>query len=193
MNTLKLTIACKNRDIAKAYAAEIGAVLFTSNSPSTDHLPFAAMIVGTTDDLEKAQTVGDAGVYLVCERTIKNQPLDKLGHSDLPGIVGLFPMVAHPVAGASASDAHWRDNHAPLALEVHTRMTHYYQYAILHTFSGPALNGIAACCCATEDDLRHHFYGTPDGEQQILSDIRQFADTKRSPRRVIAIAESFVR
>jgi len=193
MNTLKLAIACKKRDVAKAYAAEIGAVLFTSNSLSTDHLPFAAMIVGTTDDLEKAQTVGDAGVYLVCERTIKNQPIDTLAHSHLPGIVGLFPMVAHPVAGASASDAHWRDNHAPLALEVHTRMTHYYQYAILRTFSGPALNGIAACCCATEDDLRHHFYGTPDGEQQILSDIRQFADTKRSPRRVIAIAESFVR
>ena len=72
-------------------------------------------------------------------------------------------------------------------------MTHYYQYSILHTFNGPALNGIAACCCATEDDLRHHFYGTPDGEQRILSDIRKFADIKRSPRRVIATAESFVR
>ena len=193
MNTLKLAIACKNRDSARAYAAEIGAVLFTSNSSSTDHLPFAAMIVGTTDNLESAKAVGDAGLYLVCERTIKNQPPHTLAKPDLPGIVGLFPMVAHPVAGASASDAHWRDNHAPLALEVHTRMTHYYQYAILHTFNGPALNGIAACCCATEDDLRHHFYGTPDGEQRILSDIRKFADTKRSPRRVIAIAESFVK
>lgn len=192
MNTLKLAIACKSRDNASAYAAEIGAVLFSSNSASTDHLPFAAMIVGTTDDLEKAKGVGDAGLYLVCERTIKNQPLHALAKPDLPGIVGLFPMVAHPVAGASASDAHWRDNHAPLALEVHTRMTHYYQYAILHAFNGPALNGIAACCCATEDDLRHYLYGTPDGEQQILQDIRKFADTKRSPRRVIATAESFV-
>jgi len=64
MNTLKLAITCKKRDVAKAYAAEIGAVLFTSNSPSTDHLPFAAMIIGTTDDLEKAQAVGDAGCSL---------------------------------------------------------------------------------------------------------------------------------
>ena len=45
---------------------------------------------------------------------------------------------------------------------------------------------------ATEEDLRHHFYGTPDGEQRILNDIRKFADIKRSPRRVIAITESFV-
>ena len=82
MNTLKLAIACKSRDNARAYASEIGAVLFSSNSASTDHLPFAAMIVGTTDNLEKAKEVGDAGLYLVCERTIKNQPPPALATPD---------------------------------------------------------------------------------------------------------------
>ena len=94
MNTLKLAIACKNRDNARAYAAQIDAVLFSSNSASIDLLPFAAMIVGSTDNLEKAKAVGDAGLYLVCERTIKNQPPHTLAKLDLPGIVGLFPLGA---------------------------------------------------------------------------------------------------
>ena len=108
MNTLKLAIACKSQRQCKRLRCRDRRSPLSSNSTSTDHLPFAAMIVGTTDNLESAKEVGDAGLYLVCEQTIKNQPPHALAKPDLPGIVGLFPMVAHPVAGASASDAHWR-------------------------------------------------------------------------------------
>jgi hypothetical protein len=188
---MKLAVACSDAAEAKEFARAHGGVLFTSTSEKTGHLPFAALTVGSTDDLKRAVAVGDAGVYLVCERTIKNQPLSDLIQSELPGSAGLFPMVAHPDAGPTASDAYWRDNHAPLALEIHTPMTHYYQLSIQHCFTGPALNGIAICCCATEDDLRNHFYNSPEGERRILDDIRKFADTKRSPRRVIADARNF--
>lgn len=188
---MKLAVACTDPSKAADFAAAHGGILFTSTSETTSHLPFAALFVGAADELERVLAVGDAGVYLVCERTIKNKPLAELAPADLPGCAGLFPMVAHPDTGPRASDAYWRDNHAPLALEVHTPMTHYYQLSIQHRFSGPDINGIAVCCCATEDDLRNHFYNTPEGERRIIEDIRKFADTKRSPRRVIAEARRY--
>ncbi|MBO6556414.1 MAG: EthD domain-containing protein [Pseudomonadales bacterium] len=189
--SMKLAVASGDISSAKSFAQETGGIVFASTSKATDHLPFAALVVGATDDLDSAMEAGDAGVFLVCERTIKNKSLSELDTSELPGSVGLFPMVAHPVHGAKASDAHWRDDHAPLALEIHVRMTHYYQLAIQHRFTGPEWNGIAICCCATEDDLRNRFYNSEEGERRIIEDIRKFADTKRSARRVIADAGRF--
>lgn len=183
---MKLALACSDMESARNYAMTQEGVVFYSTSEATSHLPFAALILVATDNLLDAFKVADVGTYLVCERTIKNKPLAELTEEELPGSVGIFPMVANPNLGIQASDNHWRDNHAPLALEVHTTMTHYYQLAVAHRFSGPDWHGIAACCCATEDNLRNHFYGSNEGERRIIEDIQRFADTRRSPRRVIA-------
>lgn len=191
MRTLKLAIAFSNPDVAKRFALTTDGVLFKSTSQVTQHLPFAALFVGTTDDLQASLDAGDVGTYLVCERTIKNRPLSLLDDGALPAAAGLFAMVANSALGPREADVHWRDRHAPLALEVHTTMTHYYQLAVLHRFSGPDWNGIAICCCASEEDLRHRFYSSKDGERRIAEDVSYFADTRRSPRRVIADARRF--
>ena len=65
-------------------------------------------------------------------------------------------------------------------------MTHYYQLSIVHRFAGPQWNGFALCCFKTESDLRLHFFNSKDGERRIAEDVRKFADTRRSPRRVVA-------
>ena len=187
---MKLVVCCAEPDAADHFAERESAsgVIFCSTSKTTGHLPFASLFVGATDNLDAALATGDVGVYLACERSIRNKLLSQLAQDELPGAVGLFPMVAKAGMSPQQSDRYWRDTHAPLALEVHTTMTHYYQFAIVHRFQGPEWCGIAACCCATEDDLRHNFYSSKAGEQQIFEDIRQFAHTRHSPRRVIARA-----
>ena len=65
-------------------------------------------------------------------------------------------------------------------------MTHYYQLNILHRFSGEAWDGLALCCFASEEDLRHKFYNSDAGKRSIAEDVQRFANTRQSPRRVIA-------
>ena len=191
MTALKLIAACSSIDAAQQIAEQTHGICMPSTKADTDHLPFAALAIAVTDTLDQVTAAADVGAYLVCERTIKNQSLDELDDSNLPLSVGIFTMVAHPKLGAGPSDAYWRDNHAPLALKVHVAMTHYYQMSVRHRFHGPDWNGFACCCFSSEDDLRNKFFDTPEGKQQIEQDVSRFADTRNSPRRVIASAKRY--
>ena len=186
MNTLWLTGAFSDKEHAITCASTYNAILLTSINSQTSHLPFAALVLATTDAISEFQAVADVGCYLVTERTIKHRPIRDLTQDTQPGVLGVFTMVANPALGAAASDMHWRDNHAQLALETHEAMTHYYQLSVQHCFHGPEWNGFALCCFATEDDLRQRFFNSPEGERAITKDVAKFADTRRSPRRVIA-------
>ena len=44
-------------------------------------------------------------------------------------------MVANAQLGLEAVDEHWREQHAPIALEANA-MTHYYQLTVVHKFFG---------------------------------------------------------
>ena len=158
----------------------------SASAEETAHLPFASMTIGSNPAVMHHSELADVGLYLVAERAMLNRPLSELSESELPVSIGIFPMVAHPDLGPSASDQHWQMQHGPLALEVHTCMTHYYQLQVLHRFSGPEWHGLALCCFATEDDLRYRFFNSAAGEKAIALDVRRFADTQNSPRRVIA-------
>ena len=111
--------------------------------------------------------------------------MSNLSQEMLPISVGISPMVANPEIGPEAADKHWREQHAPIALEVHNAMTHYYQLSVMHRFSDEDWNGLALCCFASEDDLRNKFYSPAEGKQRRAEDVAKFADTKRSPRRVV--------
>lgn len=186
MSSLILAGAFSDRDTAAVTAARTGGINLSATSAETNHLPFASLVLSVTDDLYSFVDDADAGSYLVCERTIMNIPLLALTRDNQPGSVSIFTMVANADLGARESDRHWRDRHAPLALEVHTAMTHYYQLSVLHRFSGPEWNGFALCCFRNEDDLRNRFFNTPEGQTAIASDVAKFADPRVSPRRVIS-------
>ena len=157
----------------------------SASAEETAHLPFASMTIGSNPAVMHHSELADVGLYLVEERAMLNRPLSELSESELPGSIGIFPMVAHPDLGPSASDQHWQMQHGPLALEVHTCMTHYYQLSIVHRFSGEDWNGLALCCFASEDDLRNKFYNSPEGKRRVAADVMKFADTRNSPRRVV--------
>ncbi len=186
MSVLKIAAVFSSRAAAVEQGKGTDSLMLRATSQETQHLPFAAILLGSSAKLMALNTVADVGLYLVSERTILNAPLSALDSDQRPGSVGVFPMVAHPDLGSQASDEHWRLQHAPLALEVHTMMTHYYQLSIVHRFAGPQWNGFALCCFKTESDLRLHFFNSKGGERRIAEDVRKFADTRRSPRRVVA-------
>jgi len=186
MSTLKIAAVFTDKAEAEKMANLSQSLMFEASAETTEHLPFSALVLGTSATLMDLKQRTDVGLYLVNERAVLNQPLSVLNQDMLPASVGIFPMVANAKIGAEASDRHWREQHAPIALEVHTAMTHYYQLAVMHRFSGADWNGLALCCFANEDDLRNKFYDSSEGKRRVAEDIAKFADTKNSPRRVVA-------
>ena len=186
MSSLMLAGAYSDREKAAETAVRTGGINLAATSAETNHLPFASLVLAVTDELDLFVGDADVGSYLVCERPIKNTPLLQLTQENQPGSIGIFTMVGNAGLGPRESDLHWRDKHAPLALEVHTAMTHYYQLSVLHRFNGPMWNGFALCCFRNEDDLRNRFFNTPEGEAAIARDVAKFADSRESPRRVIS-------
>ena len=185
MSTLKIAAVFSDKVVAGKVAHLSQSLMFEASTETTQHLPFAALVLGGSPSLMDLQKRTDVGLYLVNERTILNQPLSTLNEDMLPVSVGVFPIVANAEIGPEAADRHWHEQHAPLALEVHTAMTHYYQLSVMHRFSGEDWNGLALCCFANEDDLRNKFYNSSKGKQRVAEDVAKFADTKNSPRRVV--------
>lgn len=176
---------------AKEVAMELGGTLILDPRPETSHLPFAALVWAGTDRPARISGPADVAAWIVCERTIRPRPDVAPVGTTQPGVIGVFPLVANPKLGHDAADAHWRDNHAPLALEIHLVMSHYRQLCVISHLHGLELDGIALCGTDTVEDLRDRFFKDADGRRAILNDIAHFADTERSPRRLIATETVF--
>ena len=185
MSVLKVAAVFSDKAVAADVADLSQSLMFEAAVDDTQHLPFAALVLGASPNLMDFQARADVGLYLVSERTLKNQPLSALRADQLPVSVGVFPMVASPQIGPKAADKHWLEHHGPLALEVHSAMTHYYQLTVMHRFTGADWNGLALCCFESEYDLRNKFYNSAEGKQRVAEDVRKFADTQHSPRRVV--------
>ncbi len=183
---LELAAAFTDVDRARDLAIQTEGILFCDERESTAHLPFAALVLATTDDLASFRETPDVGVYLVCRRVIKSAQRVRLDSGQIPGVTGLFTLVTHPDLGHKKADAHWRDNHAPLALKVHEAMTRYSQLSIIHRFDGPDWDGFALCGFDSLEDLRLRFFNSPEGEKAIAEDVKIFSDPNNSPRRIIA-------
>jgi hypothetical protein len=167
---------------ARTLAESVGGALYADGRENWDHLPFRGLLVASDVQMSALEAVGDVGVYRAQSRVLK------------PGrarVFGLFPMRRAPGLSHERADAHWRDVHGPLALTHHGHMTEYIQFSVIQTLAGAAFDGFALCGFATEDDLRQRFYSTSDGPAAIAEDVQQFADVKRSPRRLVVRLERF--
>ena len=190
LTSMELIGAFSDRERAKQIAQEVAGTLLCDERADTSHLPFSALVAGATDDLPGLLSAADVGVYLVCRRVVKEKIRD-VTTGQMSGVIGLFTMVAHPDMGHERADQHWRDNHAPLALEIHTAMSNYNQLSIVHRFNGPQWDGFALCGFDTLDDLRTRFFNSKEGEVAIAKDVAKFSDARKSPRRLIATETRF--
>lgn len=200
MNALKFAAIFKNSDRAESVARQYHGHLFVDELAASRGLPVAALVTASTDDLAGFLDAAESGAYLLYERVIKPRAGSILGTDEhlkrnapmnLPGFIGLFPLVAHPDLSHAEADRYWREDHAPLALQIHEAMTHYRQLSIVHRFHGPVVDGFALCGFDSLEDLRKRFYASEAGERAIAEDIKRFADTARSPRRMIVVESTY--
>ncbi len=187
-SNLELCATFTDQEQARALAEQLEGRLYVDERGASDKKPFAAMICVQTDNLASLMEAADKGVYLVARRQVKEHTDPRVRNA---GAIGVFGMVKNPNLTHTESDAHWRDKHAPLALEIHTAMSHYTQLSVLHCFKGLELDGIALCGFDSLEDLKERFYNSKEGEQRIYEDISKFADTRNSPGRVIVKETDF--
>jgi len=176
-HTLEFAAASTDLEASRDLAGRLGGTLYCDEREEWRHLPFRALVTVTTDCLAPVAEVADVGLYVVCRRLIK---------AGVPRAIRLSPMVHHPQMSHDEADAHWRDTHAPLALEHHGFMCHYTQLSVVHRISGADFDGFALCGFESVEDLRERFYTRPESREVIAADVQKFADTKKSPRRLIA-------
>lgn len=182
MSNIEIAVTGHNIDAITELTQHLGGTLYVDERPDTKPLPFRAMGTVVTDDMTAAHAAADVGLYVVYRRTVK---------AGEAGAISLLPFVHPQGVTHTEADQHWRDRHAPLALEHHPHMTHYTQLSVLATLSGPTYNAIAMCGFANADDLRHRFYRDEASVGIIANDVRHFADTKQSPRPLIAQMRQF--
>jgi len=187
LTDLRLVAAFRDTVKATRLAEKICGTLYLDERQKTDHLPFSSLVSGVTDNLQAFIEAAEIGAYIVHRNIIKPRQNKDLHRDRLPGVIGLFALVANADLGHQRATEHWRDQHAPLALEVHKAMSHYTQLNILHRFKGPDWDGFALCGFDSMEDLRERFYDSPEGEKLIANDIARFADTRKSPRRIVAV------
>lgn len=142
-------------------------------------LPFKALVRWPDDGRPLSAGVENClGVYRVTAREIKPGTM---------AFVSLHPMIRNPALTQGQSDEHWHLRHGPLALVHHPYMSQYVQLAVNETLFGPEFDGFALCGFATLEDLRTRFFAGPDSVRVINEDVARFADTRRSPRRLVAV------
>ena len=185
-SALEFVILGDDPEQARALAGRVGATLYTDDRVDVA-VPFRTLIRFVTDDAGVVADTTAAGRYVVAARVMKA----RTGPIAERGVIGLYPMVGRAELGHVGSDAHWRDIHAPLALRHHVGMSHYTQLSVVHTIGGFPYDGFALCGFDSPEDLRDRFFDGPEGRKVITADVASFADTTRSPRRLIATETQF--
>ena len=181
-NVQQFAVASTDIDASRELAQRLKGTVYFDHREPWQHLPFRALVTGATDNMQGLAAVADVGLYVVYRRLIK---------PGIPKVIALFPLIHHPQKTHDQADAHWRDVHALLALEHHGCMSHYTQLSVVQRISGLPLDGFALCGFQTIEDLRDRFYSLPESQKVIAADIQKFADTKKSPRRLIAVEQRF--
>ena len=177
MPSIEIVAATSDISAAQEAASSVRGQLFIDNREHAK-VPFRALVTAVTDDITPLEEIADFGLYVVCRRTIK---------AGTAGAYSLSPMIHHPDKTHKECDTHWRDVHAPLALVHHAYMTHYAQLSVIRKLQGTDMDGFAFCGFATADDIRDRFFTTKESVPVILADIQNFADTKNSPKPLIAV------
>lgn len=170
-----------DHDAAREVAAALGGRAYVNHEGESDKRPYSTLVRASTDRPEALAPVADVALHVIYARQIKAPS----GAPSAERVIGSFPLLHHPDLTHRAADDHWRDVHGPLALVSHSAMCDYEQLSVVATLSGPPVDGVAMCAFDSRDDLRHRFFDDDDARAAIEADVAQFADLKRSPRRVV--------
>ncbi|HBF63398.1 MAG TPA: hypothetical protein DDW59_08175, partial [Gammaproteobacteria bacterium] len=74
MSTLKIAAVFADKAEAEKVAKLSQSLMLEASADTTEHLPFAALVLGTSAALMDLKQRTDVGLYLVNERAVLNQP-----------------------------------------------------------------------------------------------------------------------
>ena len=97
------------------------------------------------------------------------------------GLVFAAITVRAPQLSHAEFDEHWRDRHAPLALEHHAGLCGYEQLVIAGalTANTAPIDGIALLHFPSRDAFAQRFYDSDAGRDALLADTQRFLDVSR--------------
>ncbi|MEE9282054.1 MAG: EthD domain-containing protein [Myxococcota bacterium] len=145
----------------------------------------ALRAIGRVDELAPAvEPVATWGLWETEFRRVKAYGRSWANGERSPGVGMVFGVWRHPELSHAQFDAHWRDIHAPLAIEHHVGMWDYTQCSFRRPLVDQAIDydGVAICQFPTLEDLQERFYGSPESEQAIGEDVVKFGDANRLDR-----------
>lgn len=168
-------------DTTAQVAAELGGMAYRNHASERDSRPYSAMIRVATDHVETVRAVSDVGMYVCFSRVIKAPTVEPTSERS----IATFGLVRNPAMTHRECDDHWRDNHGPLALQMHRAMCDYSQLAVVDTLHGLELDGVAMCAFSTRSELSKKFFNDDEAKKAIVKDVAIFSDTIASPPRVV--------
>jgi hypothetical protein len=198
---LEIVVLGNDIDAALAVASDVGGIALVADRDDQRELAFRTIVRASVDDLGRLEPAASVATFVCFPRVICRRDRPATPGQPSPGFTAAFGLLAHPDLTHTQADSHWRDVHAPLALTHHAAMWDYTQLSVVDTInintnsgSGPSLpplDGIALCAFRSMEDLRTKFFNNDESRQAIIADINSFADTKRSPQRLIATEHTY--
>lgn len=175
---------CSDAEAASAVASRFDGAHYINHPGEKDNRPYSAMVrIAAGSDLDALAAVADVGLYRTTTRVIKALPDGvPLGEDRC---IASFGLVRNPALTHAECDAHWRDTHGPLALQMHSAMCDYLQVSIDEVVHGLELDGIALCAFENRSDLSTKFFNDDDAKAAIIADVTKFSAAAASPARVI--------
>ncbi len=182
-------------DAALAAAEATGGVAYVLHGDTDDRLAFSTVVRSPTADVAGLAPAATVGLYVSRSRVICRRDRPARAGNPSPGFTAVFGLVRNPDLTRQEADDHWRDVHAPLALEHHAAMWDYTQLSLVAAVDGDEsalpIDGLALCAFRTLDDLHTRFFNDDESRRVIVADVSKFADPSASPRRLIATEHPF--
>lgn len=175
---------CSDAEAAAAVASRFDGAHYVNHAGEKDSRPYSALVrVAAGSDLDALAAVADVGLYRTTTRVIKALP-DTVPMG-AERCIASFGLVRNPDLSHAECDAHWRETHAPLALQMHSAMCDYLQVSIDEVLHGIELDGIALCAFENRSDLSAKFFNDDDAKAAIIADVSKFSAPRASPARVV--------
>ncbi|MDA3039700.1 MAG: EthD domain-containing protein [Actinomycetota bacterium] len=188
---LEIVVLGNDIDAALGVAADVGGTALVADREDTRELAFRTVVRARVDDLGRLADAASVATLACFSRVICQRDRPVRRGEPSPGFTAVFGLVAHPNLTHQQADAHWRDVHAPLALTHHAAMWDYTQLSVVDHIDGLAVDGLALCAFRSMEDLRTKFFNDDTSRDIIVADVSSFADTKRSPQRLVATEHTF--
>lgn len=177
---------CTDADAAGAFGRAHGAGVLVAHEGEKPTRPYSALVRTGPSISDDLRAIADVGLYRATTRIIKRpDPSIQVAGPTSTRCIAAFGLVHKQGRTHAECDGHWRDIHAPLALEMHAAMCDYVQISIDEVVSGLELDGIALCAFPDRVTLSTKFFNDDDAKAAIIADVAQFSNAGGSPARVV--------